>query len=946
MPYNDSGELVRPEAAAGENQRPHKYAFVTPPGSEERFCDFKFLETRYPNPGIEISADRLRANVTPVPGKKIVYFNHKMDVGMGFAMRTLAMSGPRLKYSYIFGATTCTKTTIQANECHVRDLCSEDAVCRGKSVTSELWNCSKTGDFITIIRGLEQFKIEVSNGRSRKEYLKWIPNSRVETLDWYPFIVLDAEVDAVEFITNWRPNGFTPAAPLVRDPRPRISDAGNAGIVEMADNLVSNLEDADPFPALSSAAGDKPHAKTRAPPAPLTPVPAVQVEQHFLPTRYALDNIIIRLESKQAERNSKSGARLVYLSDVFADGTMFSLQVVSDNTFLHQKDHTFKFGLTSCDKKSIGKYEAHAKETCEQGSSCAGHSLDHAISSSAHAGSTVSFQKKSDAVDIKITSSKTGSIEIMRIPENMRGIPLLPFFQLSGNADVIRLSDAGIPAASAEAQSSHSSRPQSQNTMTKATKSPAVLWDRMHSLTMEDNAAGANGDEERADDIKFMPLSYGNNSVRMSNNNRKVRRTAGSTGVPIYFDREIEVGMSVVLEAENAIGLSSGIRFEFGFTSCPVDTICQQQSHAYNVCSRGECTGESHTVGMRYNPSIVSAVVVTRTPEYFAFDLGTGVNHKRFQKHPPDGKRGPDFHWIPFIRLNGDVDAVEITAVTFKQRKYEDFGFGRSPFTSRFGHERSASPANSVTSNRSGYYPHNGRRSSEARITPVRVVNSRPTTKAFGQNDAHIPVTDVTAYRNPQTMGLAAGPAPRPIMEKKTNPSAQAHEQKVIPPAVTRENKAAVPVPRRKWFNNAVVHFNDPVITRVDESADAKSYIFSSKMQLNEKIGFKVVPVSGQKAKLVFGVTTKPLLTVDTGALPIDAAQLHSRDGWFVYEHLATCVSVCDGLAVMRSVSGISLMLPHDPDSGHEIISGIDASATVCPFFQFAGCKLEILYDV
>jgi hypothetical protein len=946
MPINDSDAVTSPAAAGPDNKQPHKYAFVTLPGSEEKFVDFKFLVLPYNNPGIQISADRMRARRTAVPGKKIVYFNHKIDIGMGFAMKTLAMSGPRQKYSYMFGATTCTKTTIQGNECHVQELCTE-SVCGGKHVTSELWNCSKPGDFIAIVRGLEQFKIEVSNGKSRKEYLKWIPNSRIETLDWYPFIILDAEVDAVEFIPGWRPNGYSPAAALVRDPRPI-----NAGIREMADNLVSTLGSSDDsFPGLpSSAAGDRPHAKKQAVAATLTPVPAVQVEHNFLQTRYLLENMVIKLEGKQAERNSKTGARLVYLSEPFTEGTMFSLQVVRDNAFLHQKEHTFVFGLTSCDKKSISKYESHAKEPCADSDTCAGHSCLHPVSSSAHAGSTVSFQREADAVDIKISSSKVGGIQKLRIPANMIGIPLVPFFQLSGNADAIRLSGTGTPAAAlAEApMSRNDSRPQSQNeNPSPEANTEAVLWKKMQSLTTNSEVTGTNGDDGRVVDIRFLTLSYEDNAVRLLNGNRKVRRTAGSTSVPVYFDREIEVGMSVVLDAENAIGFASGIRFEFGFTSCDLASIRELACHTRNICTRSGCSGESHTVGMRYNSNIVSGVTVTRMPEYFAFDVGTGVNHKRFLKHPPEGKRGPNHHWIPFIRLNGDVDAVTIADVTFKSRNYDDYGVTRSPFQTRFRNNRSASPALSVSSVRSGYRPQNGRRSSEAQITPVRVVNSRPTTKAFAQIDAHNSSADVSAYRNPQTIGMATGPISRPVVEKKAAYSApKAQEQTHIPSVVVKENKSAVTVTRRKWFNNAVVHFNDPHIIRVDESADAKSYIFSAKMQLNEKIGFRVIPVPGQRAKLVFGVTTKPLLTIDTGELPVDAAELHSCDGWFVYEHLATCVSICDGLAVMRSDSGISLMLPHDPDSGHEIISGIDASAVVCPFFQFSGCKLEILYDV
>lgn len=930
-----------------------RLSLVSQTGSERGIPDFRFMNTTYANPSIVISADGRRVQTTSVPGKKIVFFNRKMDIGQGLVLRTLASSGPRLKYSYMFGATTCNKSNILVDEGHVRALCSEKMDCRGKSVTSELWNCSQPTDYVTVERGGEQFVVDVSNGKSRKRYLKWIPNSRVETLDWYPFLILDAEVDAVE-ITNEMPSSRrgSGSSPLVRGPRPRTE-----GMMETADNLVHSLEER-PLPATSKSAGNNsPASLQQSRSVSQNPIQTAYVDYHFLKTSYPLDNIEIKMDRKQAERKSKSGARIVYLDDELVNGAIVALKIMSDNLFLHQKAHTFTFGLTTCNKKAIVGYASHGKEVCGSSSPCGGSSCLQSVSDTAHAGSIVYFQRKLDVVEITIRSPSARSIEIMRIPAEMTASPVYPFIQLSGNADAVLITDAALTA---ESFAEKTSRPSSRLAMSlppAETQSPAAAWNLMESLSASAANGGQAGDGNAGVGIGFLALPYRGNAIQFLDNNQKVRRNGRTGSIPIFLSQEIEVGMSVVLTAEASNEPPAGIRFEFGFTSCTRDAIMQQQCHMVDICSRGPCSGQSHTVGMRYNAKIVSSVTVTRSPECFFFDIGRGADHKRFAKHFPEGVRGAAFHWMPFIRLNGDAQSVEVTASLYKNKR-QDQSLVASAVRNRYENERSVSPALD--------------RSSEERITPVRVINSLPTSKAFGQPKEAERKVPSAQYRSPKGLtsatsaasaGLPGGnrsTAPQRPVASTVQPPVRDVEEKIqqktvsapialessFSPSVREENNSPLIFAKRKWFTNAVVTYNDPVISRTDDSADAKSYIFSPKLQLHEKIGFKCIPNPGQKAKVVFGVTTDQLLTVVVDELPTDAAELMMRPGWFVYPHLVTCVGVWDGLVVTRVRSGISLMLPHDPDSEHQIISGIVFSVTVFPFFQFSGCKIEILYDV
>ena len=924
---------VAPDNGIGDGLR--RLSIASQPGSENRSTEFEFLVTPYPNPSVQISPDRRRAQITSVDGKRILFFNRKLDLGVGFAMKTLASSGPRLKYSYMVGATTCSKSRILGDEGHISALCSEKTECKGKSFTSELWNCSQPGDYVTVERDVEHLIIDVSNGKSRKRYLKWIPNSRVETVDWYPFVVLDAEVDAVEFMTRRRSG----PSPLVRDPRPRAE-----GMMQVADNLINSL--ADPAPRTpTGSAGNPP--QTRA--AGLNPAPAAPADYHFLLTSFPLDNMVISGDRMQANRKSKSGARLAYFSDELANGMILSLKIECDNLFLHQKPHTFSFGLTSCSNKVVVKYAGHAKEVCSGSNPCCGRSCLHPVSATAHAGSIVHFQRKMDVIEITISSPSARSIEIMRIPTDMSGAPVFPFVQLSGNADAVRITDAALGA---ESFSEKNVRPNSRLALSLSpveTQTPADAWNLMKSVNTSGGDSGEAAGGHSDEGIGFLVLPYKNDSIHFLNNNKKVERTHGPNQTPIYFDREIEVGMSVILAADGKLGSASGIRFEFGFTTCSKAAILRQECHLVDICSKGDCAGDSKTVGMKYDPRIVSAVTVTRTYDHFAFDIGRGVAHKRFCKHVPPNAQGPNHHFYPFIKLSGDVTAVEVRETAFKPSVRDHRGTG-SP-DKHYGNDAAASFARAEAGNGVMDGTRSRDRSSDSRITPVRVINSRPTTRAFAESENLLKRAPVT-HRNP--MGLTSSKSSvtasssstiRAVKEKPV-PVAAKRSPTSIPPAVSSEQKSAVKFPKRKWFSNSVVVFNDPLLSRVDESADAKSYIFSPKLLPHEKIGFRGVRMDGQKAKLVFGVTTAPLLTVDVTELPADAAQLHGRSDWFVYSQLAACVGVWDGLLVTRTNSGISLMLPHDPDSEHQIISGIDSAVTVFPFFQFSGCKIEIQYDV
>ena len=557
------------------------------------------------------------------------------------------------------------------------------------------------------------------------------------------------------------------------------------------------------------------------------------------------------------------------------------------------------------------------------------------------------IERKSESVKITITGRQSWRIETLRIPEAFVGIDVYPLIEMSGAAEEVSIADvASVPMPD----------------VGKVTTSNPRFATSMPRNEAHFSSSADYGDEDlNGNDgkIMFWTLPYAGNAIAISHNNMKVWRTARIGARHVFFNREIEIGMSIVLKVTQGGGKLAPFRFEFGFTSCSRKAVMQEKCHMIDICSRSSCRGMSHTVGLKYIPEVVSTITITRKSDLFVIDAGKGVHHRRFFKHLPDGST-PDDRWFPLLTLTGDVDAVEITdswiRPVSRRQSSSSLSSELNPFLAQTS-AAAAVPDHTTSESDSS--------DSSDSPSPVPVLRNPKqqvdqTSAKFEESFERMPASLSTPFRV-ISRNLAAKSFASEVPEQQetiaevrtTNSSGdvvwdsefvhklpQSPVIRLTSPAISARTRSSV---SRKWFSNSVVLCNDPLISRIDESAGAKSYIFSSKMQLKERIGFRAVPRGAMK--LVFGVTTAPLLKVDVNHLPLDASQLRNHSDWFVYSQLATCVGVTEGLLVTRTHSGISLRLFDDPESEHQIISGIDASVTVYPFFQFSGGAIQLLYE-
>lgn len=922
---------------------------------EEPVTQFEFMPTPYPNTSIQISSRRSKARCSDTPGPRIVYLNQTFRVGQSIMLKTIENpDDERSKYSYLFGLTDCSKEQILRDEHHVMKACSKLTPCAGISLLVEMWNFSKVGNMCRISFNGRKVLIDDPLYMWRKQFQKSIP-PQMDDRDLYPFLVLDSDVTAVEimpFTTDGPTTPFT-SAPANASSLRRTSVLNDDGMKEVADSLLQTLD--PPSTSKSNAVPLKPIQETVTPktngPAKLRkvdPIPLIVPEFTFLRPSYQWENIVDSIDGRSVSRNSVTGARVAYLDHELAAGSILCLKVDSDNEYLHQKKHTFNFGLTTCDPDAIIRHDNHRSGIC---SDCGGDFCTRPVSAEAHAGSFVSFRKNGLEVVIEITSPCVGRIEVMPIPYHMGDTSVYPFIELSGNADSVSIVDSdSIPKPLI--------KPVVEKKVVATTSaSPLVLREPAVSVP-HSSPAVASGDQRNGSKpgLEFMVLPYIHQSIVFSKGNTCVKRTKINGSMHVFFNRKIELGEIFTLKATPGAGPPKDWRFEFGFTTCDINAITGNYNgnkwHFINACTRDSCPDAwQKDVVIKYETEFASSVRIGRHYDRFSFEVGSKYSRKIFAKHFGPGKSGPKHEWFAFVRLNGDVEGLEITDVSFKfQNTLPD----DSPVA------RPESPFGAVNPHRVAIpSAPNSRDHSESRVNPARVANLRPTSRAFVDTD--------TVSNERQTSRLQT--IPKAIPDQKAEPAAkiekiatpikaqeqkQVTEPKVTPvpkPVTVKSNPApaapeATPqsFPKRRWFTNSVVKFEDNLITRVDDAADSRSYIFSTKLHVGEEIGFTAVRTKGvieKTMRLVFGVTTRGLLQLDVPSLPVDACLLSRREygaEFFVSSNLVSCIGVWDGLILRRTHSGISLVLD---ESESEIIS-LDPGLTVHPFFQLFGCSVRI----
>lgn len=881
-------------------------------------------------------------------GENIAHLSDALGVGEELVLRVertterRGLSAP----SFQLGFTMCDLTHPHKIQTH-RQSCGRNTVCQ-KSFAQTVAQFASTGSVVTVRRTDKSIDIEVRKDREKRKYamkFSTLPKEDAAYISpkriYYPFVVLSGMAESVRILNHLLPvqmvdqptysNGHSYGS----GGSPTTSESG---IRETAERLIQSLVES-PAKAVSRVRRPAPRPPCSWASLLQTDTPFTETTRithyRFYPAAYAGNNLNVLKEGKGVKIKSQSGNRLAYISRPFTSDLILAFKVEKEIPSYLMCSHSFVVGFTTCDKDTVLMHPNHTAGFCNSSRPCAGTCGYHSIPSNAHAGSIVHIERKSECIKITITGKQSWRIETLRIPEAFVDVDVYPLIEMSGAAEEISIADvSSVPAP---------------NVSKVTTSNPRFAMSMPRNEAHFSSAADHEDEDEDGKDekIMFWRLPYAGNGIKISENNMKVWRTARFGARHVFFTREIEIGMSIVLKVTQGGGKLAPFRFEFGFTSCSKKAVKLGKVHMVDICSRSGCRGMSHTVGLKYIPDVVSTITITRKVDLFVIDAGKGVHHRRFFKHLPDGYT-PDDRWFPLLTLTGDVDAVEIvdswSRPVARRTSSPPLPCESDPVTQietqspRGGNGPSLPlpPVPQTLSKKSAKFDDSFERMPVSLPSSSRVIK-RP------------PVTSITVDRNGGSSDFVALISSGDVRQqsdyshRSVSPVSRVSPPSPHPQEIERSSYRRFS--RRKWFSNPVVVFHDPLISRMDESPDAKSYIFSAKLMPCEKIGFRMIQTSIQKAKVVFGVTTVPLLTVDVSELPGDAAQLTTWSDWFVYPHLATCVGVSDGLIVTRTHSGISLMLPHDPDSEHQIISGIHASATVFPFFQFSNCDIEILHE-
>lgn len=943
------------------------------PGSPDQA--FRFLITSYPNVSVSIHNDRQVVCRTKEQGSRIVYLDQKLLLGSSLTLQTHASSGLSLPFSYEFGAVTCESSSIFRWDYHIREVCDEDRGCGLKSLRVTLRNCSDVGDRVFVTRNHQTLTLVVGEGPNRKRFLKHIPRSVDQAEEWQPFLILSGDVDAIQIMDSYTPHSglSSRSASVLSDPV-----QSDTGLREAAERLINSLDDSPKKLTIERPVASRPMPVPAAP-KPLSegvrwaslitpdaqfthspPIHTNNSQYRFFQPTY-LKEVSVLQSGKWVRLTGDTGIHIIYMSRPFTSDLLLAMKVEREVPEFRSKSHSFVFGFTTCDKDKILRHATHAKSFCNSSCPCAGVAYYHSIPSNAHTGSVVYFERKNGLVTITIAGVRSWRIESLRMP--ITDVPVYPFVELSGGVNEISIMDAdSVPSAPSGKEVSLTeprfaiSVPRNESYFSSANK------DSDYDL-----------DDDEDDRFMFMNVPYSYNGIEISENNTKVRRTARIGSRHVYFNREIEIGMSVEFKVTAGSGKIGPYRFEFGFTSCSRRSILQDDRHMYDICSRAQCKGFSHTVGLKYIPHLIKLVTITRQRDLFVIDAGVGTNHKRFFKHLPDGATPAD-RWFPFLTLTGDVEEVQISDYwtrTPQTRRTSVTGVSQVPVAVP------VSDPQPIPQQKTAHLP--PRVCIPDPVSPpvvpayVPVAQQSASVHPITRNNHHSVESNDSFERGIRShvphMIMTSKPSAKPFADKapvvpndwpevfdkkltlSNNHNNQTESSLVVvsapkKPAPTSDPKRT-DFPKRKWFSNTAVVFEDPILRLVDESESAKAYIFSTKILLNETIAFKAISLTpngnqnNAAPKLAFGLTSRSLFQLDVKRLPDDASVLNGSAGseWFVFPNLMTCIGVMDGLVIKRTSTGISLMLG---DSEHEIIA-VDGNIVLYPFFQLNGCSVQIL---
>lgn len=151
--------------------------------------------------------------------------------------------------------------------------------------------------------------------------------------------------------------------------------------------------------------------------------------------------------------------------------------------------------------------------------------------------------------------------------------------------------------------------------------------------------------------------------------------------------------------------------------------------------------------------------------------------------------------------------------------------------------------------------------------------------------------------------------------------------------------------PERKWYSSICMKQAKSVITRKTAKEEA-DYIFSSQLRVGDNI-FMKIPAGWSRAEngsLFFGLTTIPLLKLDTSKLPPHPLTLRNPEWsceWFVTSDLCDAGHACDGLLITRTETGLRITgwkLNYDI----HIFPTTESQSIVYPFIGMTGSVTRV----
>ena len=364
--------------------------------------------------------------------------------------------------------------------------------------------------------------------------------------------------------------------------------------------------------------------------------PAVAVKPQlyrFLVPDYPLPGIQISENKKQVRVVGSEGARIVYFNNDTPLGHSLQLRIDEKSDKAKSNSWSLVFGLTRCPPASITTQDWHATTLCNKEAECQGAYIKYGVTDKVEVNSVLNFTPGSNMVTITVGDKK---YEFFDHKKSLAGYPLCPFLILIGDAVAVSIIDY----------------------KEKITQ-PVVKALTPDKDEQAEELVTVSGSVEIAPiDAEFLKTPYANTSVQICEG-KQAKRLSETGAAIVYLNRGVEVDEILCLKLERFSARNTAVKFEFGVTTCDVQSIRAYKIHSKSLCTNDgrPCGGRSFSFQVVRKGQEKVVISLQRVRDGFKV-LCEGEPFAEFKDKKKVVKKLKSA--VPFLVLSGDVEVVRI----------------------------------------------------------------------------------------------------------------------------------------------------------------------------------------------------------------------------------------------------------------------------------------------